>query len=143
MRTLLRLVSLRHLLGEGPRTALTLLGVALGVGVLVAVRLANQSALGAFSSTVDTVRGIGVVVSSATSLPSDATSRSGMPGTSRSPGASRTCTRQARASSTGDGAESGAASGAAGPPSSRTASLPSRAVPRSSREGQAMAPLPS
>jgi len=57
MKTLLRRVSLRHLAGEGVRTALTLLGVALGVGVLVAVRLANQSALGAFSSTVDTVAG--------------------------------------------------------------------------------------
>ena len=49
MKALLRLVSLRHLAGEGLRTALTLLGVALGVGVLVAVRLANQSALGALA----------------------------------------------------------------------------------------------
>ncbi len=57
MKALLRLVSLRHLAGEKLRTGLTLLGVALGVGVLVAVRLANQSALGAFSSTVDAVAG--------------------------------------------------------------------------------------
>jgi len=57
MRILFRWVSLRHLAGEWPRTALTVLGVALGVGVLVAVRLANQSALGSFSQTVDAVAG--------------------------------------------------------------------------------------
>lgn len=57
MRTLLRFVTLRHLAGEWPRTLLTLLGVALGVGMFVSIRLASRSALASFSDTVDAVAG--------------------------------------------------------------------------------------
>jgi len=52
-----RWVTLRHLLGEWPRTLLTVLGVALGVGVFVSVRLAQHSALASFSDSVDAVAG--------------------------------------------------------------------------------------
>ncbi|HTE16799.1 MAG TPA: ABC transporter permease, partial [Armatimonadota bacterium] len=57
MLTLWRWVSLRHLFGEGARTLLTLLGVALGVAVFVSIRLANHSAMSAFAETVNTVAG--------------------------------------------------------------------------------------
>lgn len=54
---LLRWISLRHLREEPGRTALTLFGVALGVAVFLAIRLANASALASFSATVDAVAG--------------------------------------------------------------------------------------
>jgi putative ABC transport system permease protein len=54
---LLRWVSLRHLLHERARTLLTVAGVALGVAVFVAVRLASHSALASFADTVDAVAG--------------------------------------------------------------------------------------
>ncbi len=57
MNPLYRWVTLRHLLGEAPRTVLTLLGVALGVGMFVSIRLASTSALASFSDTVDAVAG--------------------------------------------------------------------------------------
>lgn len=57
MSALLRWVSARHLREEWPRAALTVLGVALGVGVFVSIRLANHSALASFSDTVDAVAG--------------------------------------------------------------------------------------
>ncbi len=57
MGPLWRWISLRHLRDEGGRTLLTLLGVALGVAVYVAIRLANHSALASFSDTVDVVAG--------------------------------------------------------------------------------------
>jgi putative ABC transport system permease protein len=57
MSALWRWVSLRHLLGEGWRTLLTLAGVALGVAVFVSIRLANHSAMSSFSQTVDAVVG--------------------------------------------------------------------------------------
>jgi putative ABC transport system permease protein len=57
MRAVVRLVSLRHLIGEWPRTLLTVAGVALGVAVFVSIRLANHSALASFSHTVDAVAG--------------------------------------------------------------------------------------
>lgn len=50
-------ISARHLLGEGRKTLLTLLGVALGVAVFVSIRLANHSAMASFSATVDNVAG--------------------------------------------------------------------------------------
>src|SRR5437016_4782954 len=52
-----RWISARHLWEEKGRTALTLLGVALGVAVYVAIRLANHSAMASFSETVDAVAG--------------------------------------------------------------------------------------
>src|SRR4051812_29511756 len=55
--TLLRWISLRHLRDEPGRALLTLAGVALGVAVYLAIRLANASALASFSSTVDAVAG--------------------------------------------------------------------------------------
>jgi putative ABC transport system permease protein len=48
---------LRRLAREGPRTLLTVAGVALGVGVFVSVRVANRSALGSFTDSVDAVTG--------------------------------------------------------------------------------------
>jgi putative ABC transport system permease protein len=57
MRALWRWVSLRHLLHEGGRTGLVLAGVALGVAVFVAIRLANHSAMASFADTVDAVAG--------------------------------------------------------------------------------------
>lgn len=57
MSALLRWISFRHLVHEGWRSALTLLGVALGVSVFVSIRLASHSALASFSDTVDSVAG--------------------------------------------------------------------------------------
>jgi len=48
---------LRPLLREKLRTALTILGIAVGVAVIVAIQLSNQSALRAFSESVDAVAG--------------------------------------------------------------------------------------
>src|SRR5258708_39693685 len=52
-----RWISLRHLRDERGRALLTLFGVALGVAVFLAIRLANASALASFSATVDAVAG--------------------------------------------------------------------------------------
>src|SRR4051794_10286673 len=57
MSAVWRWITLRHLFHEGGRTLLTLLGVALGVAVFVSIRLANHSAMAAFSQTVDAVAG--------------------------------------------------------------------------------------
>lgn len=57
MRELIRFVSLRHLLRERRRTVLSVTGVALGVAVLVAIRLANHTAFDAFRSSVNAVAG--------------------------------------------------------------------------------------
>lgn len=54
---LLRLVSLRHLLRAPLRTALTLVGVAVGVATMVGVTAINRSVMEAFRSTVDTIAG--------------------------------------------------------------------------------------
>ncbi|WP_224365306.1 ABC transporter permease [Hyalangium versicolor] len=54
---LLRLVSLRHLVQAPLRTALTLVGVAVGVATMVGVAAINRSVMDAFRSTVDTVAG--------------------------------------------------------------------------------------
>ena len=48
---------LRPLLREKVRTALTILGIAVGVAVIVAIQLANSSALRAFSESVDAIAG--------------------------------------------------------------------------------------
>jgi len=57
MNALLEWVSLRHLARDGLRSALTVLGVALGVAVFVSIRLANHAALGSFGQSVDAVAG--------------------------------------------------------------------------------------
>ncbi|PTL78408.1 ABC transporter permease [Vitiosangium sp. GDMCC 1.1324] len=57
MLALLRLVSLRHILGAPLRTALTVLGVAVGVATMVGVLSINGSVLDAFRSTVDAIAG--------------------------------------------------------------------------------------
>jgi putative ABC transport system permease protein len=57
MSPTLRWISARHLWEEKGRTALTLLGVALGVAVYVAIRLANHSAMASFRTTIDAVAG--------------------------------------------------------------------------------------
>ncbi len=48
---------LRALLREKLRTALTILGISLGVGVVVAIRLANSNALGSFRAATEAVAG--------------------------------------------------------------------------------------
>src|SRR5438309_7000527 len=47
----------RPIVREKTRTALTLLGIAVGVAVVVAIALSNQSALRAFRESVDAVAG--------------------------------------------------------------------------------------
>ncbi len=57
MLQLLRLVSVRHLFGAPLRTALTILGVAVGVATMVGIAAINETVLDAFRSTVDTIAG--------------------------------------------------------------------------------------
>ncbi|HEY2322949.1 MAG TPA: FtsX-like permease family protein [Thermoanaerobaculia bacterium] len=52
-----RALVLRPIIREKTRTALTVLGIAVGVAVIVAIQLANQSALRAFRESVDAVAG--------------------------------------------------------------------------------------
>jgi putative ABC transport system permease protein len=54
---ILKALILRPLLREKTRTALTILGIAVGVAVVVAIQLANQSALRAFRESVDAIAG--------------------------------------------------------------------------------------
>jgi len=54
---LIRLFSLRHFYLQKWNTALTLVGIALGVAVFVSIRISINSALGAFESTIDHVAG--------------------------------------------------------------------------------------
>ncbi|HEX8153060.1 MAG TPA: FtsX-like permease family protein, partial [Thermoanaerobaculia bacterium] len=54
---ILRALVLRPLLREKIRTALTILGIAVGVAVIVAIQLANSSALRAFRESVDAIAG--------------------------------------------------------------------------------------
>ena len=57
MHAILRWISLRHAILEPGRTLLVLVGIAVGVGVFVSIRLANRSAMGSFAETVDAVAG--------------------------------------------------------------------------------------
>lgn len=57
MAALLRWLLVRRLLRERARLLLTVLGVALGVSVFVAIRLASRSALASFGDTVEAVTG--------------------------------------------------------------------------------------
>jgi putative ABC transport system permease protein len=54
---LARALVLRPIVREGVRTVLTILGIAIGVAVVVAIALSNQSALRAFRESVDAVAG--------------------------------------------------------------------------------------
>ena len=54
---ILRALVLRPILREKFRTTLTILGIAVGVTVVVAIQLANQSALRAFRESVDAIAG--------------------------------------------------------------------------------------
>lgn len=54
---ILRALVLRPVLRETLRTVLTILGIAVGVSVIVAIALSNQSALRAFRESVDAVAG--------------------------------------------------------------------------------------
>lgn len=55
--TLFRWFILRRVSQERARTGLTVAGIALGIAVVLAIRLANASALGGFASALDTVAG--------------------------------------------------------------------------------------
>jgi putative ABC transport system permease protein len=57
MFALLRFVSFRHLFDGPLRTALTVMGVAVGVATLVGISSINRSVMNAFRSTIDTVAG--------------------------------------------------------------------------------------
>jgi len=57
MLALLRFVSFRHLFDSPLRTALTVMGVAVGVATLVGISSINRSVTNAFRSTIDTVAG--------------------------------------------------------------------------------------
>ena len=57
MIPLLRWLLLRRLARQPGRTALVVLGGALGVAMVVAIRLASDSALASFGDTVDAVTG--------------------------------------------------------------------------------------
>jgi putative ABC transport system permease protein len=57
MRLVLRALIVRPILREKTRTILTVLGIAVGVAVIVAIELANQSALRAFRESVDAIAG--------------------------------------------------------------------------------------
>lgn len=57
MLTLLRLVSIRHLTLSPLRSALTIVGIAVGVATMVGITAINTSVMNAFRSTIDTVAG--------------------------------------------------------------------------------------
>lgn len=61
MRSLFRLVSLRHLKDGKVRTLFTFVGIVLGVAVFVAIRIINRSTLSSFSETVNSVAGRAVL----------------------------------------------------------------------------------
>src|SRR3954462_7379032 len=57
MLGLLRLISFRHFLRSPLRSALTVLGIAVGVATMVGIKAINQSVMDAFRSTIDTIAG--------------------------------------------------------------------------------------
>ena len=61
MRRLLRTVSWRHAKRHRLRTALTFFGIALGVGVIVAIAVVNRSLTTSFQSTIDQIAGKAVL----------------------------------------------------------------------------------
>lgn len=60
---------LRHLLGSPLRSVLTVLGIMLGVGILLAMNLANQTVLSHFKETVNLVSGKASLVVRSDSVP--------------------------------------------------------------------------
>jgi putative ABC transport system permease protein len=60
---------LRHLLGQPLRSVLTVLGIMLGVGILLAMNLANQTVLSHFKETVNLVSGKAALVVRSDSMP--------------------------------------------------------------------------
>ncbi|MES2765265.1 MAG: FtsX-like permease family protein [Bacteroidota bacterium] len=52
-----RLVNLRHMASEPGKFLLSVLGVALGVAVFIAIRIANNTALSSFEASIDVVSG--------------------------------------------------------------------------------------
>ncbi|HUP65662.1 MAG TPA: FtsX-like permease family protein [Thermoanaerobaculia bacterium] len=50
-------LALRHLTREPLRTLLTIFGIAVGIAVIVAVQLANRSAIGSFTGSIDAIAG--------------------------------------------------------------------------------------
>jgi putative ABC transport system permease protein len=61
MLRLLRFISWRHLSRHRLRTVLTLLGIALGVAVIVAIAMVNRSLVSSFQSTIDQIAGKAVL----------------------------------------------------------------------------------
>jgi putative ABC transport system permease protein len=57
MTPLLKFITLRHIMVNKARTFLTMIGIALGVALFIAVRLANESILYTFKNTIDAVAG--------------------------------------------------------------------------------------
>ena len=57
MMSVLRLLTIPYIQQNPLRTALTVLGVAFGVAIFVAIRVTNLSTLRAFAETVDAVSG--------------------------------------------------------------------------------------
>src|SRR5436190_3079938 len=55
--SILKALVLRPIVREKTRTLLTIAGIAVGVAVIVAIQLANQSALRAFRESVDAIAG--------------------------------------------------------------------------------------
>ncbi|MBL9038469.1 MAG: ABC transporter permease [Archangium sp.] len=68
MRSLLRLISIRHLAQSPLRSALTILGVAIGVATLVGIASINRTVMAAFRSTIDTISGKADLTVSASAL---------------------------------------------------------------------------
>jgi putative ABC transport system permease protein len=61
MLRLLRTLSWRHARRHRLRTALTFFGIALGVGVIIAIAIVNRSLTGSFQSTIDQIAGKAVL----------------------------------------------------------------------------------
>jgi len=61
MRCLLRTISWRHAKHHRLRTALTFFGISLGVAVIVAIAVVNQSLTSSFQSTIDQIAGKAVL----------------------------------------------------------------------------------
>ncbi|HUK40723.1 MAG TPA: ABC transporter permease, partial [Candidatus Acidoferrales bacterium] len=61
MLRLLRFISWRHLRGHRLRTALTFLGIALGVAVIFAIAVVNRSLASSFQSTIEQIAGKAVL----------------------------------------------------------------------------------
>src|ERR1044071_2609819 len=61
MIRLLRLISARHLARHRLRTFLTVLGIAFGVAVIIAIAVVNRALVTSFQSTIDQIAGKAVL----------------------------------------------------------------------------------